>query len=143
MKQITRSALLPYSAQSVFDLVNQVDSYPEFLPWCCGSEVLESTDQTMVARIDIKKAGIQQSFTTRNRLNPPHQIQLSLVDGPFDTLEGEWHFDSIGDQACRISLDMRFSIRNKLLNMAVGPVFEQIAATLVQSFCDRAKALYG
>jgi len=143
MKKITRSALLPYSAELVFSLVNDVEAYPEFLPWCRSSDVLEQSDDIMVARVDIQKAGIQQSFTTRNRLTYPERIQLSLVDGPFDELEGDWRFETIGEEACRISLDLRFSIRNRLLSMAVGPVFEQIAATLVQSFCDRAKALYG
>ena len=143
MKQITRSALLPYSAESVFDLVDDVEAYPDFLPWCRDSEVLERSEQTLVARIHIQKAGIHQSFTTRNHRERPQRMQLSLVEGPFDMLEGDWHFESIGDDACRISLDLRFSIRNRLLNVAVGPVFEQIAATLVQSFCDRAKALYG
>lgn len=146
MKQITRSALLPYSARAMFDLVNDVARYPEFLPWCHDAQVLSMTETSMQARIGIKKAGMTTAFTTDNRLEAPSRIDLALVEGPFQHLHGTWHFDALGDaqqQACRITLDLRFQMKHQLLSLAVGPVFEQIAQTMVQSFSERAKQLYG
>lgn len=143
MKKITRSALLPYSAESMFELVNDVATYPEFLPWCGGSEVIEHTDDEMVASILIAKAGLKHKFMTRNELQRPEKIELHLLEGPFKSLYGVWEFQSLDSQACKISLDIEFEISNSFLNAAVGVIFEQIVSTLVQSFCDRAKQVYG
>lgn len=142
MKKITRSALLPYSAECMFDLVNDVAAYPEFLPWCGGSEVIEHTDEEMVASILIAKAGLKHQFMTRNELQRPEKIELHLLEGPFKSLYGLWEFQSLATDACKISLDIEFEINNSFLNAAIGVVFEQIVATLVQSFCDRAKQVY-
>ena len=133
MKKISRSALLPYSSQAVFDLVNDVEAYPEFLPWCGGAEIKESSENEMVASVLISKAGIKQAFTTRNTLTEPERIDLT----------GTWLFKALDENACKISLDIEFEISNSLLNAAIGAIFEQIASTLVQSFCDRAKQVYG
>ncbi|MDX1795618.1 MAG: type II toxin-antitoxin system RatA family toxin [Hydrogenovibrio sp.] len=143
MKKITRTALLPYSAESVYRLVNEVDAYPEFLPWCGGSEILDASDDEMTASVTIAKAGLHHTFTTKNKLTPPESIEMSLVDGPFSHLSGIWHFKALDEQACKISFELEFEISNSLLNLALGPVFEQIASTMVQSFCDRAKQVYG
>ena len=86
--------------------------------------------------------GVSQSFTTRNTLQKPEQIRICLEKGPFKTLEGVWHFQALSESACKISLDLKFSFANRLLEMAVGPVFHQIASTLVDSFCQRAEAIY-
>lgn len=143
MKKISRSALLPYSSQAVFDLVNDIEAYPEFLPWCGGAEIKESSEKEMVASVLISKAGIKQVFTTRNTLTEPERIDMTLVDGPFKALTGTWLFKVLDEDACKISLDIEFEISNSLLNAAIGAIFEQIASTLVQSFCDRAKQVYG
>ncbi len=139
MKKISRTALLPYSAEAMFHIVNDVVSYPDFLPWCNEAEVLESTNNLMVAKVGIAKAGITQSFTTSNKLVPGKQIELSLVDGPFSYLQGVWHFKVLDEQACKIEFELEFEVSNSLLNMALSSVFEQVVSTMVQSFCDRAK----
>ncbi|MGC9386225.1 MAG: type II toxin-antitoxin system RatA family toxin [Hydrogenovibrio sp.] len=143
MKKISRSALLPYSAEAVFDLVNDVGAYPEFLPWCGGAQVLEASETHMVASVVIAKAGVRQTFTTRNALHRPSRIEMQLVDGPFKQLHGIWQFTPLTDEACKIAFDIEFEISNRLLNVAIGPIFEQIVTTLVQSFCERAKQVYG
>ncbi|HHT00070.1 MAG TPA: type II toxin-antitoxin system RatA family toxin [Thiomicrospira sp.] len=142
MKKITRTALLPYSAKQVFDIVNDVASYPEFLPWCGGSEVLSETDSEMHARITIAKAGVKQTFETRNHLVQGQRIEMHLVDGPFKSLRGEWEFKVLDVDACKILFEVEFEVSSGLLNAAIGPIFEQIANTLVDSFCERAKQIY-
>lgn len=142
MRKITRTALLPYSAQQVFDLVNDVASYPQFLPWCGGSEVLSSSDSEMMAKITIAKAGIKQTFETCNHLVPGQRIQMNLVDGPFKSLRGEWEFKVLDVDACKILFEIEFEVSSGLLNAAIGSIFEHIANTLVDSFCERAKQIY-
>ena len=142
MKKITRTALLPYSAQQVFDLVNDVNAYPQFLPWCGGAEVVAESDSEMTAKVTIAKAGIKQTFETRNHLVPGHRIQMNLVDGPFKSLRGEWEFKVLDVDACKILFEVEFEVNSGLLNAAIGPIFEQIANTLVDSFCERAKQVY-
>ena len=142
MKKISRTALLPYSAQQVFDLVNDVGAYPEFLPWCGGSEVVSETDSEMVARVTISKVGIKQTFETRNHIVPGQRIEMHLVDGPFKRLRGEWQFKALDIDACKIQFEVVFEVKSGLLNAAIGPIFEQIANTFVDSFCERAKQVY-
>ena len=143
MKKITRTALLPYSAQQVFDLVNDVDSYPAFLPWCGGSEVVSVSNSEMKAKVTIAKAGIKKTFETHNHLVNGQRIEMSLIDGPFKSLRGEWEFKALDVDACKIRFEVEFEVSSGLLNAAIGPIFEQIANTLVDSFCERAKQVYG
>ncbi|MBD3821826.1 MAG: type II toxin-antitoxin system RatA family toxin [Thiotrichales bacterium] len=143
MKKITRSALLPYAALEVYNIVNDVASYPEFLPWCGGAEVLESTETSMLASVTIAKAGLKQTFVTRNELAPGEFIKMQLVEGPFSHLTGKWEFKVLDERACKISFELVFEVSHPLLKAALGAVFEQIASTMVQSFCERAKQLYG
>jgi ribosome-associated toxin RatA of RatAB toxin-antitoxin module len=142
MKQVKRSALLPYSCEQMFDVVNDVISYPVFLPWCDASEIIEQSDREMVARLTLAKAGMRQSFTTRNRLERPNAIDMGLVDGPFRSLEGHWRFSALGDDGCKVDMNLRFDFSSKLANMALGKVFEQAADSLVDAFCIRAEKLY-
>jgi ribosome-associated toxin RatA of RatAB toxin-antitoxin module len=139
MKKITRTALLPYSSLEVFNIVNDVDKYSEFLPWCANAKVLESNGNSLIARVDIAKAGIKQSFTTKNILVGGKSIQLNLVDGPFSHLEGIWEFTELDQNACKISLNLEYKVNNAIFNFALSALFEQIASTLVDSFCTRAK----
>lgn len=143
MKKISRNALLPYSAEAMFILVNDVASYPEFLPWCGGSEVIHANDKEMTASVTIAKAGLSQTFTTQNHIHHGEQIVMELLDGPFSSLNAVWQFKVLDEHACKISFDVEFEVKNALLNAAIGTVFEQIASTLVQSFCERAKQVYG
>lgn len=139
MKTIERSALMPFSAEKMFDLVNDVASYPEFLPWCGGSKVIESTEEKMVASVTIKKAGIEQTFTTENALEIGRKISMNLQDGPFESLQGFWEFKPLMDDACKISFRVEFEMKSGMLSVVLGPIFEQIASTMVDSFCKRAK----
>lgn len=143
MMCIQRSALLPVSAQVLYDLVNDVASYPQFLPWCDSSEVLEASAEQMTARLTIAKGGVNQSFVTRNTLVPGERIEMNLVEGPFSRLNGVWHFKALGEHACKISLDLSFDYAGTLAKATLGPLFNQAANTMVDAFCQRAKQLYG
>src|SRR5688572_16491757 len=110
MIRIQRSALLPYSAERLFDLVNDVAAYPDFLEGCTGAIILESSEQSITARLHLKKAGISQSFATRNQLQRPEKITLQLVEGPFEQLQGEWRFATLAEDACKVSLDLSFHL---------------------------------
>ncbi|MBO1926742.1 type II toxin-antitoxin system RatA family toxin [Thiomicrorhabdus sp. 6S2-11] len=142
MKTITRTALLPYSAKQMYDLVNDVPSYPQFLPWCGGAKVLQQDASSMQASVTIAKAGIKQTFTTNNHLVDGKRIEMQLIDGPFKSMHGEWEFKVLDEDACKILFEIEFEVSNGILNMALGPIFEQIASTMVDSFCERAKQIY-
>ncbi len=144
MTIITRSALVLYSPDQMFDLVNDVESYPSFLPWCRSSTVISKSPEEVIASLDLAKGGIHHVFTTRNRLIHDESIEIALVDGPFEHLEGLWQFDMIGDnQGCRITLNMDFEFSNRIISMALGPIFTQISGSLVDAFCKRAQDIYG
>jgi len=143
VRRVHRSALVPHSAAQMFDLVNDVEAYPEFLPWCRQSRVLESSDNQMRAEVGMSLAGISRSFTTRNTLQRPERIMLHLVDGPFRHLEGEWQFIALREDACRVTLDLTFEVSNRLFGMALTPAFEKVGNSLVDAFSRRADALYG
>ncbi|XLX39580.1 type II toxin-antitoxin system RatA family toxin [Ectopseudomonas mendocina] len=141
--RIQRSALLPYPAQALYDLVNDVASYPQFLPWCSASEVLEVSETHMLASLEVAKGGIGQRFVTRNVLLPGQRIEMNLQEGPFSSLNGVWEFKALGDKACKISLDLAFDYAGPLVRATLGPLFNQAANTMVDAFCQRAKQLYG
>lgn len=143
MNTVTRSALVEYSAEQMFNLVNAVNDYSEFLPWCPSSEILEQSDKQMKARIDIAKVKVKQSFTTLNTLTRPTKIEMQLVKGPFRKLHGLWLFKELGPKACKVSLDLSFEFSNVLLETVVGPVFNHIANTMLDSFVKRAGEVYG
>ncbi|MDX1453879.1 MAG: type II toxin-antitoxin system RatA family toxin [Gammaproteobacteria bacterium] len=143
MREVNRSALVGFPAQAMFDLVNDVARYPEFLPWCKRSEVLESSDSHMLASIEIAKGGFNRAFTTRNTLTPGERIELALVDGPFKELAGSWHFQALSDDACKVSLHLEFKFASRMLEMMLGPVFNQICDTMLDSFVRRAQVVYG
>ncbi|WP_397449906.1 type II toxin-antitoxin system RatA family toxin [Pseudomonas sp. NA-150] len=140
---IQRSALLPYPAQALYDLVNDVPRYSEFLPWCSSGVVLESSDTSMRARVDIAKGGLSQHFVTRNNLVPGQKIEMNLEEGPFSQLHGIWTFKALGEKACKISLDLSFDYSGSIVRATLGPLFNQAANTLVDAFCQRAKQLHG
>lgn len=141
--RIQRSALLPYPAQALYDLVNDVASYPQFLPWCSASEILEASETHMLASLEVAKGGIGQRFVTRNVLQPGQRIEMNLQEGPFTSLNGIWEFKALGDKACKISLDLTFDYAGPLVRATLGPLFNQAANTMVDAFCQRAKQLYG
>jgi len=140
---LERSALVPFSAERMFALVNDVRRYPEFVPWCAGAEVLAETDALIEASLRLKRGGVEHRFTTRNTLTPFTAMRLELVDGPFTTFTGDWTFKALGEDACKIGLTLTFQYRGRLATAALGALLSSSADTLVEAFCQRAKALYG
>ncbi|MGD8743781.1 MAG: type II toxin-antitoxin system RatA family toxin [Granulosicoccaceae bacterium] len=143
MTIVNKSALVPYSAGEMFALVNDIESYPDFLPWCKTSTVLERTDDEVKASLELARGGIQKSFTTLNRMQRDKMIEMRLVNGPFKHLEGFWRFQALNEENSKVMLDMEFEFASKLLSMTVGPVFSQITNTLVDAFTQRAVQVYG
>lgn len=143
LEHIIRSALVPYTQQEMFALVSDVDTYPEFLPWCSAARTLSHVDDEVQARIDFSVSGVSKSFTTRNRLVANEAILMQLVDGPFSRLEGGWRFEPLGDAGCKISLDLEYDFSSRLVSMVTGPVFNKIANSLVDAFRQRAVDVYG
>lgn len=143
MTVIQRSALLPYTAEALFELVNDIEAYPSFMDGCVGAQILHREDNLMEARLDLSRAGVSQSFSTRNRMQAFDRIELELLDGPFDVFKGHWHFKSLGDLACKVSLDLEFKMNNNLLGAAAGRLFDSVTANLVDAVSRRAKQLYG
>ena len=142
MPRISRSALLPYPPGFVYDIVNGVENYPDFLPWCGGAEI-EAVDETsMRASIQISGGGMKQWFKTSNRMVPGESIEIRLVEGPFKKLQGEWRFLPMGETACKIELSLEFEFKGGLGAALIRPAFTRIANTLVDSFCARAHQIH-
>lgn len=127
----------------MFDLVENIEAYPEFLPWCSGSRILSRKDDIVEAELMISKGGFKKSFATRNKLDYGGRITIALLNGPFSHLEGKWDFMPLREDASKISLDLEFEMSGKLASLAFGAVFNQICNTMVASFTERAKELYG
>lgn len=142
MPQVNRSALVMFSAQQMYDLVNDVASYPQFLPGCVGASVVSFDGNVMVASVDVSKAGIKKTFTTRNTLLENQRVDMQLVDGPFKLLQGGWSFLALDDNACKVSLDLEFEFDNKLAELAFGKIFKELAGNMVTAFSERAKRVY-
>ena len=141
MVTVKRSALVMHSAEQMYRLVNDVSSYPEFMDGCIGVEVVEHSDTSMLARLDLKKAGVKISFMTRNKLRAPETIEMTLEDGPFKTFRGLWEFKPLTDEACKLSLDLEFEFNNRGLGLASSNLFASVANNLVDSLCQRADLL--
>jgi ribosome-associated toxin RatA of RatAB toxin-antitoxin module len=126
----------------MFDLVADVARYPEFMPWCGGAEVQHRDEHGMQATIKISFAGIHQSFTTRNEHHYPNRIVIHLVNGPFSNLTGDWTFQPLGDEGCKVLYTMQYAFSSRALSAVVGPVFNRIASSFIDSFTQRAQAIY-
>ena len=127
----------------MFELVNNIDDYSQFLNWCDSSSILNQSDDQITASVEINKGGIKQTFSTLNTLTPYKSIAMELVDGPFDELSGEWRFEPLGENAAKIHLDLQFKFKSMLIDMALSPVFKNIANSQLDSFVARAKYIYG
>ena len=143
MRQVERSALVPYTPAQMFALVQDIEGYPQFVPWVSTAEVLSRSETEVVGRLEMERSGLREKFTTRNELMPPHRMDLKLVDGPFKLLEGRWTFDSIGDKGSRIGLTIRFEFANPMLSFMLSKTFEKSCAQLVDAFVARARSVYG
>ncbi|KTD55326.1 type II toxin-antitoxin system RatA family toxin [Legionella quateirensis] len=142
MPIVKRSRIVKYTCEQMYGLVNGVDHYAEFLPYCAESTVHHRDDDEVQATLVISAAGMSKSFTTRNRLQVNKMIEIRLVDGPFSHLEGFWRFDEV-ENGCKISFDLEFEFSGKIFSMLLGPVFDQVTDKMVDAFCDRAEVVYG
>ena len=143
MTTVSRSALVPFAAAAMYRLVDDIDSYPSFLPWCAGTQVHDRTEHCVRATIQIAKGPLRKAFTTVNALTVDREIRLSLVDGPFKRLGGAWSFEPLNDAGSRVGLELDFEFSSRLVTMTVGPIFNEIANTMVSAFCSRARQVYG
>jgi ribosome-associated toxin RatA of RatAB toxin-antitoxin module len=143
MTVINRSALLPFSASQLFDLVSDVESYPRYMEGCVGACVLHREEDWVEARLDLARGGMTQSFSTRNRMSAPREITLELIDGPFEYFAGRWDFHALGDSACKMSLNLEFTINGALLSAAASRLFDKVTNNLVDAVGRRANQIYG
>lgn len=143
MAAIHKTVLINYSAEQMFQLVDRVEDYPEFLPWCGGVDIEERHDDKLKAKLKINYHGIKQSFTTENTKLPPSSMIMHLVEGPFKHFQARWNFKPLRDDACKIEFDMQYEFSSRLLESVIGPVFSFIANSFVDSFCKRAQQIYG
>jgi len=142
MQRVNKSVLVPYSAGKMFELVDQIDLYPQFLPWCSGTRLLATSPEGKTARIDIDFHGVRTYFTTENVNRAAESIIVTLRDGPFRELNGEWRFKSLAAEAARVEFDLAYTFANGVFEAAVGPVFRHIANTFVDAFVLRAETVY-
>jgi len=143
MTTVSRSAVVDHSPETMFALVDDVDRYDEFLPWVKTATVLHRDESVVKGTLLFSKGGFEKSFTTENYRHPGEAIDIRLVRGPFRHLKGTWRFEPMGERGCKVALNMDFEFTNRLLAMAFGRVFTQMANSLVDSFVRRADSLYG
>lgn len=143
MHKIQKSMIMSYSAEQMFRLVNDIERYPDFLPWCRKATLLEQSPGEVRAQLLLSKGGIEKSFTTVNTLMPSTRMVMELLDGPFKHLKGVWDFQVLADQECQVALDLEFEFSSKMVAMLFGPVFQQAAHKLMDAFVSRADELYG
>ena len=143
MSKVSRSALIMHSAEQMYDLVADVESYSEFLPWCRSVQILSSEENVIEALLSLAKGGLSCNFATRNLMNRNESIEIQLLSGPFSRLQGVWTFKALGDDGCSVSLDLVFELSNPVLKATVGAVFEQAMNKMIDAFCLRAHLLYG
>jgi ribosome-associated toxin RatA of RatAB toxin-antitoxin module len=143
MVTVSRSSLVSYSNQQMFDLINDIESYPEFMSGCIAAEVLSTNEHQVEARLTLGKKGIQQSFITQNELQSPELMIMRMVEGPFSHFEGRWQFQALREDACKVSLDLEFAFKNLFMGMTVGKWLEENASHQVDELCRRAETVYG
>jgi ribosome-associated toxin RatA of RatAB toxin-antitoxin module len=142
MADVKKNVLVNHSSEKMFNLVDRIEDYPLFLPWCGGSQIIYRDDKITKASIFIKYSGVNQSFTTQNTKNYPHRINLKLIDGPFKVLEGFWIFTPINQDACSIEFNLHYEFSNFILDKLISPIFGQIANTFVDGFVSQADKIY-
>ena len=144
MREVRRTALIGQPPERMFALINDIESYPQFLPWCTSAQVQSRSDRQIIATIGVRRGPLNAQFTTRNELTADHHIGMHLVSGPFKTLEGDWTLTPVavpGQPGCRVDLLLRFAFANRLSGLVFEPLFEETAASLVDAFVARARVL--
>ena len=143
MAHVSRSALIGYSAQQMFDLVNDIEQYPQFMQGCRSARVISKSDEELVGELSLAKAGVTQTFVTRNSLIAPSRIEMRLEEGNFSKFSAVWQFEALTEAACKVSFDMEFEFKYGLVDLAVGKLVSGSANNLVDALVDRAKLVYG
>ena len=143
MALVEKTVLVPHTAEQMFNLVDRVEEYPQFLPWCGGSQLIERTPERTVARIDIDYRGAKAHFSTANAKEFPHRMVMKLIEGPFRSLDGAWLFKPLGDAACKVEFHLQYEFSSRILEKLLGPVFNHIVSTFVESFVKRAQQIHG
>lgn len=143
MKNVHKTVLLTHTAEQMYALVTDVARYPEFLPWCDHTKILSEDALQMKAEVGLSFGGMSQSFVTQNTHEPGRRLHMQLVNGPFSHLDGIWNFHPLGDVGCKVELDLSYAFSSRTLGMVIGPVFDRIAASLVDAFVKRADEVYG
>jgi ribosome-associated toxin RatA of RatAB toxin-antitoxin module len=147
MREIQRSALVPYSPEQIFALVDDIERYSEFLPWVSRATLISRTERERVGRLEMARAGLREQFTTRNVVAPPNRLEMNLVEGPFRVLEGVWTFTPVGEmqapRGTRIDLKLRFEFKSKMTDLLLAPKFAASCDALVDAFATRAQDVYG
>lgn len=142
MTELTRSAIVPYPPELMFDLVADIRAYPEFLPWCAMSDIESETDECVIASLALSQGPFHSSFTTRNVMRRPESINMTLVEGPFRDLRGQWTFMPLADKGTQVELSMVFTAKNSAKGALLGTMFRQACSTLVDAFVKRADDLH-
>jgi ribosome-associated toxin RatA of RatAB toxin-antitoxin module len=143
MAVVEKSVLIERTAAQMFELVDRVEDYPKFLPWCGGTELLERTGTKTAARLHISYHGLKAHFATENTKEAPRWMSIELREGPFRSMDGGWKFIPLGETACKVEFRLHYEFSSKILEKALGPVFHHIASTFVESFVKRAQQIYG
>ncbi len=143
MSRMSRTAVVPFSAGKMYRLVNAIESYPGFLPACQDARIWEQTDDEIKASLTLQKGPLKMSFTTRNHLSPERRIDMRLEEGPFKRLEAVWSFEPLGEGGCKVRFELDYEFTNRFLKATAGQLFEPLAGSLVESFCRRARQIYG
>ena len=142
MPQINRSALMPFKQKDIFNLVNDVEAYPDFLPWCSSAKIFEKTSDQVLAKLTLKKMGVSYELVTRNRLSPFNLIDIELVEGPLQSLKGEWLFTELGDLGCKVEMSLGFEMKKRFIDKAMGSLLENAAEDMVRLFSSRAASIF-
>ncbi|OCG22210.1 ubiquinone-binding protein [Gilliamella sp. wkB108] len=142
MAHVFHEVIEPYSIQQMFELVNDIARYPEFVPDCIATGIISKQDNIVAAFIEVEKLGFKKSFTTLNQINQPNSIDMKLLEGPFKHLSGKWCFIALDENKSKISLSLDFEFKNKLLDLAFTPVFKEVMANMVNAFSQRARQIY-
>jgi ribosome-associated toxin RatA of RatAB toxin-antitoxin module len=140
MREVKRSALVSQPPAVVFGLINDIESYPQFVPWCSHARVLERTPRQIVATLGVRQGPLHGEFTTRNTLDPEHAVHMQLLDGPFRTLEGDWRLEPLGSAGCRVELSVRFAFKSAVTALLLERTFASSLAALVDAFVARARS---
>ncbi|RAU18339.1 ubiquinone-binding protein [Nitrincola tibetensis] len=143
MTEVHKTALVLHTAEQMFDLINDVARYPDFVPWCSKVEVKHDTEDSIEATLYVSKAGLNYHFTTRNNKKRPVYMDMALIEGPFSTFSAVWILTPLSDEACKVEFSMKFDFSGKLASFAMGKVFNSVATTMVDVFVQRADDLYG